>query len=215
MNKGRVEAFSDGVFGFAITLLVVTISQPDDYRHLTGQLSQRWPSLAAYVVSFAIIGIMWFNHHSVFLHLARVDRGLVYLNLLLLMTIAFLPYPTGVLGQALARGAGERTAAVVYGSTMLANAVAWTGLWLYASSGRRLLVGSFPERERRASTVLFTMGAVVYAGGVGIAFLNAFAFLGIQALLAAYYAFDPLSRRADRTSGQAGDEDLATAAAGE
>ena len=155
MNKGRVEAFSDGVFAFAITLLVVTIAQPDDYRHLAHDLGTRWPSLAAYMVSFAIIGIMWLNHHSVFAHFARVDRGLVYFNLMLLMTVAFLPYPTGVLGQALARGAGERAAAVVYGTTMTANALAWTGLWLYASHGRRLLTSSFPESERRTATLLF------------------------------------------------------------
>ena len=121
MNKSRVEAFSDGVFAFAITLLVVTIAQPEDYRRLAHELARRWPSLAAYVVSFAVIGIMWLNHHSVFGHFDRVDRGLVYLNLFLLMTVAFLPFPTGVLGQALARGQGERTAAVVYGATMTAN----------------------------------------------------------------------------------------------
>jgi len=198
MNKGRVEAFSDGVFGFAITLLVVTIAQPDDYRHLAQNLSQHWPSLAAYVVSFAIIGIMWLNHHSVFSHFQKVDRNLIYLNLLLLMTIAFLPYPTGVLGQALARGEGERTAAVVYGSTMAANGLAWAGLWLYASRGRRLLVTSFPEEERRTATLLFTGGAAVYAGAVALAFANAYAFLVLQAALAAYYALDPLSRRVAR-----------------
>lgn len=126
---------------------MVTISQPDDYRHLLHGLSTRLPSLAAYVVSFAIIGIMWLNHHSVFSHFAKVDRGAVFFNLLLLMTVAFLPYPTGVLGQALAQGAGERTAAVFYGITMTANALAWTGLWLYASYGRRLLSASFPESE--------------------------------------------------------------------
>ena len=125
MNKSRVEAFSDGVFAFAITLLVVTIAEPDDYSHLAHDLAQRWPSLAAYIVSFAVIGIMWLNHHSVFGYFSGVDRGLVYLNLFLLMTVAFLPFPTGVLGQALARGQGERTAAVVYGVSMTANGCAW------------------------------------------------------------------------------------------
>jgi uncharacterized membrane protein len=196
MNKSRVEAFSDGVFAFAITLLVVTIAQPTDYRRLAHDLAQRWPSLAAYVVSFAVIGIMWLNHHSVFGHFGRVDRGLVYLNLLLLMTVAFLPFPTGVLGQALARGHGERTAAVVYGVTMAINAYAWAALWLYGSHRRRLLRSSFPEPQRRVSTLLFTLGGVIYTAAVGVAFLNAYAFLAVQAALGAYYAFDPLSRRA-------------------
>jgi uncharacterized membrane protein len=196
MNKSRVEAFTDGVFAFAITLLVVTIAQPEDYRHLAHDLARRWPSLAAYVVSFAVIGIMWLNHHSVFGHFNRVDRGLYYLNLFLLMTVAFLPFPTGVLGQALARGQGERTAAVVYAVTMTVNGLAWSALWLYASHNRRLLRADFPEQQRRISTLLFTTGAVVYAVSIGVAFLNAYAFLALQAALAVYYALDPLSRRA-------------------
>ena len=106
MPKTRVEAFSDGVFAIAITLLVLTVAQPSTYSDLAHELANQWPSLAAYIVSFAVIGIMWINHHSVFMHLQHVDRGLLYLNLLLLMTVAFLPYPTGILGQALAKGQG-------------------------------------------------------------------------------------------------------------
>ena len=198
MNKNRVEAFSDGVFAIAITLLVLTIAQPKTYQNLGHQLHTQWPSFAAYVVSFAIIGIMWINHHSVFRHLEYVDRVLLYLNLLLLMTIAFLPYPTGVLGQALAKGEGTETAAVVYGIVMVLNACAWSALWLYASRHRRLLHTDFPENERATATLLFTLGVVVYAIAVGVAFLNAYAFLALQGALAVYYALDPISRRAAR-----------------
>jgi len=198
MNKSRVEAFSDGVFAIAITLLVLTIAQPRTYSDLAGQLGDRWPSLAAYVVSFAIIGIMWINHHSIFRHLEYVDRGLLYLNLLLLMTIAFLPYPTGVLGEALHMGKGTETAAVVYGVVMVINACAWSALWLYASGHRRLLRTDFPEDERATATFLFTLGVIVYTLAVGVAFLNAYAFLALQGALAIYYALDPISRRTAR-----------------
>ena len=196
MSKTRVEAFSDGVFAIAITLLVLTVAQPRTYHNLAHELGTQWPSLAAYIVSFAVIGIMWINHHSVFMHLEHVDRGLLYVNLLLLMTIAFLPYPTGVLGQALAKGQGTRTAAVVYGVVMAVNAYAWAGLWLYASRHRRLLRADFPENERATATLLFTSGVLVYTLSVGVAFLNAYAFLAVQGALAVYYAFDPISRRA-------------------
>jgi uncharacterized membrane protein len=198
MTKTRVEAFSDGVFAIAITLLVLTVAQPTTYRGLAHELASQWPSLAAYIVSFAVIGIMWINHHSVFIHLESVDRGVLYLNLLLLMTIAFLPYPTGVLGQALAKGQGTRTAAVVYGAVMAINGYAWCALWFYASGHRRLLRADFPEEERATATLLFNAGAVVYTIAVGVAFLNAYAFLAVQGLLAVYYALDPISRRADR-----------------
>jgi uncharacterized membrane protein len=193
-----VEAFSDGVFAIAITLLVLTVAQPRTYHNLAHELATQWPSLAAYIVSFAVIGIMWINHHSVFINLERVDRGLLHLNLLLLMTIAFLPYPTGVLGQALAKGQGTRTAAVVYGVVMMVNAFVWSGLWLYATRHRRLLCADFPESERTKATLLFTFGVLAYAVSVGVAFLNAYAFLALQGALAVYYALDPISWRAAR-----------------
>jgi TMEM175 potassium channel family protein len=203
MNKSRVEAFSDGVFAIAITLLVLTIAQPTHYRDLAHQLASRWPSFAAYVVSFAVIGIMWLNHHSLFTSFERIDRGLFYLNMLLLLTITFLPYPTGVLGEALAQGQGAQTAAVFYGVTMAVNAYAWGALWLYGSYHRRLLHASFPEEERGLATLLFTIGVVMYTVAVGVAFLNAYAFLAVQAAFALYYALDPVNRRPGR-GGRAG-----------
>jgi uncharacterized membrane protein len=210
MPKTRVEAFSDGVFAIAITLLVLTVAQPRSYSDLAHELATQWPSLAAYIVSFAVIGIMWINHHSVFMHLEHVDRGLLYLNLLLLMTIAFLPYPTGILGQALAKGQGTRTAAVVYGVVMAVNACAWGASWLYASGHRRLLRADFPEGQRATATLLFTTGVLVYLLSVGVAFINAYAFLAVQGLLAVYYALDPISRRAARRE-QAAEEGGETA----
>jgi TMEM175 potassium channel family protein len=198
MNKSRVEAFSDGVFAIAITLLVLTIAQPDDYRDLGHQLASRWPSLAAFVVSFAVIGIMWLNHHSLFTHFERIDRGVFYLNMLLLLTITFLPYPTGVLGQALAKGENARTAAVVYAVVMAVNAWVWTAMWLYGSHRRRLLRPEFPEAERSTATLLFSIGVVMYTLSIGVAFWNGGAFLALQALFAVYYAIDPITRRPQR-----------------
>jgi uncharacterized membrane protein len=199
MSRTRVESLSDGVFTIAITLLVLTIGLPNDYSNLSHELADRWPSFAAYVVSFAIIGVMWLNHHSIFSHFERIDRGLVYLNLLLLMTIAFLPYTTGVFGEALRKGDGAQTAAVAYSATMAANAVAWGAMWLYASSGRRLLVPGFPEAQRSIATVSFLGGGAVYVLTVAVAFVNAYACLAFHAALAVYYALDPLSRFASRT----------------
>jgi uncharacterized membrane protein len=198
VSKPRLEAFSDGVFAIAITLLVLTIAQPATYHELTQQLVDRWPSFAAYVVSFSVIGIMWLNHHSMFMQFARVDRGLVYLNLTLLLTIAFIPYPTQVFGEALRQGQGTRVAAVMYSGTMAINAYAWGALWLYASRRRRLLNDSFPESRRRPATLAFTFGVFAYTVSVAIALVNAYACLAFHALLALYYALDPLSRRAAR-----------------
>ena len=198
MSKSRVETLSDGIFAIAITLLVLTIPQPDNYRHLGHELARRWPSLAAYVVSFGIIGIMWLNHHSIFSRFERVDRGAFYLNLTLLLTIVFIPYPTGILGEALQRGEGARVAAVAYSITMTVNGSAWAALWIYASHRRRLLEPGFPESERVIATFLFTIGNVVYLASIGVALLNAYACLAFHALLALYYSFEPIARRTAR-----------------
>jgi uncharacterized membrane protein len=200
VNKGRVEAFSDGVFAIAITLLVLTIAQPDDYRHLAADLGREWPSLAAYIVSFIVIGIMWLNHHTVFSHLREIDRPMFYLNLVLLMTIVFIPYPTGVFGEALRQNVGDsaRTAAVFYSVAMTVNACGWAALWLYGSRGRRLLNDDFPEAQRSLTTVLFAIGPLFYAAAIGIAFVSPYLCLAFHGALALYYAFDPISRGVDR-----------------
>ena len=200
MSKSRLETFSDGVFAIAITLLVLTIAQPSNFRHLGHELENEWPALIAYVVSFVVIGIMWLNHHSIFGYLDHVDRPLVYLNLLLLLTVVFIPYPTGVFGEALQRGEGTKVAAVVYSATMAVNAYNWTALWLYASSRRRLLHAGFPEEQRRSATVAFAAGTFVYMLAIVIALINAYACLTFHAALAVYYAVDPLSRRAEARS---------------
>ena len=102
MNKQRFEAFSDGVFAFAITLLVLGIVLPQlrtpSDAELTSGLLKMWPNVVAYALSFAVIGIMWQNHHALFRLVDRVDRTTVFLNLLLLGATAFVPFATSTLG---------------------------------------------------------------------------------------------------------------------
>jgi uncharacterized membrane protein len=138
------------------------------------------------------------DHHTVFGHFEHVDRNLVYLNLVLLATVVFVPYPTGVFGEALRRGEGQRTAAVFYSLVMTLNAIAWAALWLYGSTRRRLLAPAFPEDQRRTATVLFTSGTVVYAFTIVVGLINAYACLAVHGALVVYYALDPLSRWVSR-----------------
>jgi uncharacterized membrane protein len=198
MRKTRLEAFSDGVFAIAITLLVLTIPEPTNYHHLADALAHQWPAYAAYAVSFAVIGVMWLNHHTVFDHFVRIDRNLVYLNLTLLATVVLIPYPTQVFGEALQRGEGERVAAVFYSIVMTLNGVAWGALWLYGSSRRRLLADDFPEEQRRTATVLFTFGTLIYLGTIVVGLINAYACLALHGAIGVYYALDPLSRWVSR-----------------
>ena len=99
MSKSRLEAFSDGVFAIAVTLLVLQIEIPGAGGDLAHEVGQLWPSFASYVVSFFTIGIIWVNHHTIIRRIAQVDRTLLFLNLNLLLWVAFIPWPTALLAH--------------------------------------------------------------------------------------------------------------------
>src|ERR1700735_2916571 len=111
----RVLGFSDGVFTIAATILVLEIQRPADSRHLLDGLLELWPSYLAYALTFLLIGQVWANHHAMFDHIRAADWVLLLFNVLLLMTVAFLPFSASVLAGALHAHAGQRTAVVFYG----------------------------------------------------------------------------------------------------
>jgi uncharacterized membrane protein len=190
MTTSRIEAFSDGVFAIAITLLVLEIHVPEDPENGLGQaLLDQWPAYASYVVSFFIIGIIWVNHRAVFDHLQRVDRPLLFLNLLLLLWVALLPWPTNLIATYMEHGgADERVAAVVYSGTMAAMGVSFGALWTYASRHGRLLGETLSPSEIRRLTRRFTLGTPIYVLSMLVALVSAPACLALNALLAVYYA---------------------------
>jgi uncharacterized membrane protein len=190
MSLGRIEAFSDGVFAIAITLLVLEIHVPEEPENGLGQaLLDQWPAYASYVVSFSIIGIIWVNHHAVFDHLLRADRPLLFLNLLLLLFVALLPWPTNLIATYMQEGGSdERVAAVVYAGTMTAMGFAFGALWTYASRHERLLGETLSPPEVERLTRRFVIGTPVYLLSMLVALVSAPACLALNALLAVYYA---------------------------
>src|SRR5438046_10755040 len=144
-QTARLEAFSDGVFAIAITLLIIEVHVPGHEHAATRghELLRLWPSYLGYLTSFLSIGVMWINHHYVFELIARVDRTMLLLNMLLLMMIAFVPFPTAVLAQFVETD-GARAAAFLYGATMSLTAITYFAWWRYASAGRRLIGGEVP-----------------------------------------------------------------------
>ena len=153
MSVGRAEAFSDGVFAIAITLLVLDIRLPTGTASepaLLGELLGLWPSFLSYAVTFLLIGMIWMNHHRMFHHIHRTDGTLLGLNVLLLMSIAFLPFPTHVLAEAVYSGRGEHVAAVLYGLTLVIGGVFYNAIWWYASNKHRLLGESITPAEATA-----------------------------------------------------------------
>ena len=187
MTTNRLEAFSDGVFAIAITLLVLELNVPGG-ENLWHDLKEEWPSFAAFFVSFWVIGIIWVNHHGVIDHLARANRPLLYLNLLLLLTVVFIPFPTALLADHLKSGADEKVAAVVYSGAFFAMALAYGALWTYMTRHRELLGVELTDEEVHRTTVRFLIGNPIYGIAVVVAFISPAVVLVIIALLAVYYA---------------------------
>jgi uncharacterized membrane protein len=190
LPSNRLEAFSDGVFAIAITLLVLEIEVPTNAGdRLAHDLGEQWPSYAAYLVSFLVIGIIWMNHHAVIDHLRAVDRPLMALNLFLLLWVGLIPWPTRLVAEYMQDGgAPERVAALVYAGTMTMMGVAFGLLWRYASSNRRLLGSGLSDAEIARRTRRFTIGTPIYALALVVALFSAPASLAIIAALAVYYA---------------------------
>ena len=199
MSTGRVEAFSDGVFAVAITVLVFGLL-PIGTKTLDAKiLLHAWPQYFAYVVSFLSIGIMWMNHHTIMAHVVRVDRPLLVLNLLLLMGIVAVPFPTALVAEHLTGSSkAAATATVTYGLVMIAISAGFAGLWVYVATHPAAVGAALPPQALRDSIPGFTLGGAVYVGGTLIAALvSALAGLIIFGALAVYYLFEHLPSPAD------------------
>ena len=135
VRSTRMEFFSDGVFAIAITLLVLDIGVPEDsHQHLLKDILDQWPAYLAYLVSFASIGAIWSAHVVITEYIGRVTPTLTRLNLLLLMAVAFLPYPTELLAYYIDQDSQERVAVTFYGGSLIACALLLSVIWRYAVS---------------------------------------------------------------------------------
>ena len=168
MRTNRIEAFSDGVFAIAITLLALNIHTPSTAAHLRHNLLALWPSYIAYVISFLLIGLVWANHHTMFEHIQTGDRVLLFLNTLLLMDVAFLPFVTSIVALALRDGHGEQIAVVLYGATLVLGGVFFNAIWAYARHEHRLLDPGLAASEARRIAIGFMLGPVLYLVGAAI-----------------------------------------------
>jgi TMEM175 potassium channel family protein len=186
MKTNRLEAFSDGVFAVAITLLVLDLHVPSE-SHLWHQLADEWPSFASFFVSFWVIGIIWVNHHGLLDHLERTDRPVLYLNLLVLMTVVFIPFATALIAEHLKSGADENAAALVYALAFLAMGIAFSLFWTYIVKHRPELGVQIPDDEVRRTSLGFTIGSPIYAVAVIMAFISPAVVLVIIAAVAVYY----------------------------
>jgi len=179
LTTQRVETFSDGVFAIAITLLILGIEVPGVASTapdaLAVALLDLWPSYFGYVFSFVVIGIYWANHHFIFGLYARSNHPFVLLNLLFLMTIAFLPFPTAVLAEYITDVQHRHSAMALYAFALLLPSLAWCLTWLYASHNHRLLIDGLQDRYIRHLTNKFAGSVILHAIAVLFALIHALA----------------------------------------
>jgi uncharacterized membrane protein len=187
-STGRIEAFSDGVIAIAITLLVLEIGvETEDLAHPWEALADEWPSYLAYVTSFLTIGSVWLAHHGLFSRLRAVDAVLMRMNILLLMAVSFLPFPTRLMAEALRESTdAERAAVIVYGAVALAIEFLLVTMWRYAVSRPDLM----PKEERPPPRPVVRRRSALSVAGYALAILvgfllvpeiAAFAFLAVAA----------------------------------
>ena len=188
MNKARFEAFSDGVFAFAITLLIIGISLPafkggtPSEGQLTAALVGLWPNFLAYLLSFAVIGIVWQNHHALFRLVATVDRATVFVNLGLLSATAFIPFATSTLGTY----PTMRPSTFLYGLTLTACATMYN-LMLNHLVSSRAFFGNVSAASIRQTVIAYRVGWVTYAIAMLLALAAPIVSFGLYLLIAGYY----------------------------
>jgi len=183
-STARLEAFSDGVFAVAATLLVLDLAA-NGTGSLAHRLAHAWPHYATYVVSFLTIGIIWMNHHAQFDRIPVADRTLTVLNLFLLMFVTLIPFPTGLLAENLSTSDAS-VAAAVYAGTLLAMSIAFFATYLWAAH-RRLFGGWIADHHVGYLVRRNSAGLGVYVIAIGVAFLNADASLALCGLVALFY----------------------------
>jgi uncharacterized membrane protein len=208
VSTNRLEAFSDGVFAIAITLLVLDIHVPEPGSGSLGhELLAQWPSYAAYVISFITIGIIWINHHAAFSRLRAVDHSILMWNLLLLLSVGILPFTTQLMAAYLKESSGESLAAAIYGASFLVMGGVFVGANHHILFHRRHLLRDKVDPETARRLLRFAaLGQIPYALAVILAFVSPYITLAICALCAVYYAL-PLASR-----GGAGDQSGASIA---
>jgi len=186
--KTRLEAFADGIFAIAATLLTLNLAVTEGHP-LGHELLIIWPQYAAYAISFVTIGIIWINHHTVMHQIAHVDRTFLTLSVLFLAVIAFIPFPTRLLAQHI-QDDGAQAAALLYGSTLTLTAVFFNVIWRYAAWGRRLLRHDAEEKAIQGISRSYALGPPIYLAATVVAFKSPVASAALFGVLAIFYTLE-------------------------
>lgn len=197
LTTQRLETLSDGVIAIAATLLVLQIGRVE-LRHnqsLLNAIRHMWPSYLAYVVSFTVIGLIWVAHHSMFERVSTVDRPLLFLNLALLLGVAFIPWPTSVLADFIRDdNFNASVATALYSLTMTLIGIVFLGMWAHLVRHPEHTIESVTPVQLQRSLRLASVSPIVYGATIGLAFLSPYLCLAVYVMLAVYFARGPSAR---------------------
>jgi uncharacterized membrane protein len=188
MDRSRLEAFSDGVFAVAITLLALNLTvEGPGHGPLIDQLYDKWPAFLAYLISFFMIGIMWVNHHALVRSITKVDRLLLFLNLVLLLFVVLIPFATATEADYFPHNTADaRLAMALYAGVFLGMSVGFGAIFEWTLHGKRVYQ-PVPRERHWAARARFVGGGLVYVVAIIVATFNAVAAFVLIALVAVYY----------------------------
>jgi uncharacterized membrane protein len=191
-ETGRLEAFSDGVFAIAITLLALELKMPHladggTMWTLASALARQWPSYLAFMTSFFTILIMWVNHHGIFKLVRKTNVRFLFANGFLLMLVTVVPFPTALVSEYFTKPAAAVACAVYAGTFALIN-VGYNLLWHCAASQRELLVNGVPEHTVKTLTRSYRLGLPLYLVATVSAFVSPYVSMGICTALWLFWA---------------------------
>ena len=196
-ETGRIEAFSDGVFAVAITLLIFDVHLPSGSVGSLGvALARQWPSYVSFLISFAFIGIMWVNHHRLFNHIRKSDNLLLFLNLLLLLGIITVPFPTALLANRYFTPGDRVVAAAAFNGTYLVIAIFFNILWHHAV--RTGLLDGATRESAHSISKQYAIGPLAYLVSFGLSWVSVPISIGVNVLLAVFFAIPPGAHRKGR-----------------
>ena len=205
MDRSRLEAFSDGVFAVAITLLALDLTVPE-HAHVVDQLHEHWPAFLAYLLSFFMIGIVWVNHHVLVRAITTVDRTLLFLNLVLLLFVVLIPFATATEANYFPGNSWDaQVAMVLYAGVFLGMSVGFGSIFEWTLHGRRV-AWPLPPEKHWAARARFVGGGLVYVVAIIVALFSAIASFVIIALVAVYYIVERTPAASGAPSGGADDQ---------
>jgi uncharacterized membrane protein len=186
LTKARIEALTDGIFATVMTVLVLGLKVPAQNlleSELASQIAGLWPNYLAYAFSFVVLGVYWIGHHNQFHYIKRSDRVFLWVNILFLLTIGFVPFSTSLLGLY----PFSPTAVRVYGANLVATGIALYAVWWYATSQHRLVEKDLDLHIVGLAKRRIIVGPVVSTLGIGFSFLDTRISLVLYLLLIPFF----------------------------